>query len=150
MQKPISPDLHGLLDYSTVLLTAAAPSLVDMSDEAARTCYTLAGGYLALSLLTDYDLSVRRLVPFPAHGAVEGVLGAALPFLPKALGFANDRAGRNFLLGLTALTGVVAALTDWRGDTRRMASGKASLAEAFQPGGREGRQTRPELAEAMA
>lgn len=150
MQKPISPDMHGMLDYSTVLMTAAAPSLLGMSEDAARACYGLAGGYLALSLFTDYDLSVRRMVPFPAHGVAEAALGAALPFLPKLLGFSDDRKGRNFLLGLAGLTAVVASLTDWKGDTRRMADGGASFTEALMPGGRPGRQTQPELAEAMA
>lgn len=113
MDKPISPTLHGALDYATVLLTAAAPSLFGFSDRAANTCYALVGGYLALPAGTDYPLAARRLVPFPAHGAAEGALGAALPLLPKLLGFSRDRAARNFLLGLTAVTAVVATLTDW-------------------------------------
>ena len=137
MRKPISPDMHGMIDYSTVLMTAAAPRLLGMSKEAERACYALAGGYLGLSLLTDYDLSVRRVVPFPAHGAAEGALGMALPFLPRLLGFSRDRAGSGFLLGLTALTAVVAALTDWTGDTRRMESGEG-LTEALKPGIRRG------------
>lgn len=43
MNKPISPELHGVLDYSTVLVTAAAPSLFGFSDRAAKVCYALAG-----------------------------------------------------------------------------------------------------------
>ena len=115
MDKPISPELHGVLDYSTVLMTAAAPSLLGFSDRASKVCYALAGGYLVVSAFTDYPLAVRRLIPFPAHGASEGTLGAALPMLPKLLGFEEDTAARNFLLGLTAITAVVATLTDWTG-----------------------------------
>jgi type II secretory pathway pseudopilin PulG len=123
MERPITPEMHGLVDYATVLMTAAAPSVLPMSDRAAKTCYALAAGYLGLSLLTDYRLSARRVVPFPAHGLAEGALGAALPMLPKALGFEEDDAGRGFLLGLTALTAVVAALTDWKGEeTQRLPS----------------------------
>ena len=132
MQKPISPDMHGMIDYSTVLMTAAAPRLLGFSEDAERAAMMLAGGYLGLSLMTDYDLSLRRLVPFPAHGAAEAVLGAALPFLPKLLGFENDRPARNFFLGLTAVTAVVAALTDWTGDTHRIEDGE-SLREALAP-----------------
>lgn len=150
MQKPISPDMHGMIDYSTVLMTAAAPRVLGFSDRASAAAGALAGGYLALSLFTDYDLSVRRLVPFKMHGAAEAALGAALPFLPKLLGFERDRPARNFFLGLTAVTAVVAALTDWGGDTHRMEDGE-SLREALAPGA--ARQTRTttlerELAEA--
>jgi len=52
-------------------------------------------------------------VPFRGHGMAEGAIGAALPAAPWALGFARHKPARNFILGLTALTAVVAALTNW-------------------------------------
>jgi hypothetical protein len=113
MNKPISPRLHGVLDYATSAATAAAPRLFDFPKPAARLAEALAGGYGSLSAVTDYPLSLKRLVPFKAHGAAEAAVGLALPLLPRALGFARHRAARNFFLGLTALTFVVAALTDW-------------------------------------
>ena len=113
MQHPISPRAHGVLDYATSALTAAAPSVFDFPKPAAALCYALAGGYTALSLVTDYPLSAKRVVPFKAHGAAEGAVGLVLPALPWALGFARHRAARNFFFGLTAVTAVVAALTDW-------------------------------------
>lgn len=110
---PISPRVHGMLDYATVAMLAAAPKVLDLPDNAARLCYGLAAGYLALSLVTDYPLAAKRAVPFAGHGLAEGALGAALPAAPWALGFADDRKARNLVFGLTALTAVVAALTDW-------------------------------------
>ena len=114
MKKPISPRVHGVLDYATVLATAAAPRAFNFPQRAAQLCYGLAGGYGGLSMFTDYPLSVKRAIPFKAHGAAEVVTGLALPALPWALGFADNRAARNFFLGLTAVTAVVAALTDWQ------------------------------------
>jgi hypothetical protein len=116
MRKPISPRTHGMLDYSTVAATALAPKLLRFPRNATRLAAGLAGGYLGLSMLTDYPLSAKRVVPFKGHGVAEGVIGLALPALPFALGFARHRAARNFFFGLTALTAVVAALTDWSGD----------------------------------
>ncbi len=113
MEKPISPALHGVLDYATVCATAAAPGAFNFPEPAARLCYALASSYLGLSAVTDYPLSVKRLVPFKAHGATEVAIGLALPALPWVLGFAHHRAARNFCFGLTAVTAVVAALTDW-------------------------------------
>ena len=55
-----------------------------------------------------------ELAPLAQTGGLgEAVLGLALPALPWALGFAQHKAARNFFFGLTALTFVVAALTDW-------------------------------------
>ena len=113
MEKPISPTLHGTLDYSTIAATIAAPKLLGFPDRARWTAYALAGGYLVLSALTDYPPAVKRAVPFKAHGATDVVLGAALPAFPWLLGFAKDRRARNFFLGLTGITMVVTALTDW-------------------------------------
>ena len=113
MPHPISARAHGVLDYATSLVTAAAPSLFGFPKPATALCYALAGGYTALSLVTDYPLSARRVVPFKAHGAAEGAIGVVLPALPWALGFARHRAARNFCFALTAVTAVVAALTDW-------------------------------------
>ncbi|HLM67367.1 MAG TPA: hypothetical protein VK358_07565 [Longimicrobium sp.] len=113
MQKPINGRMHGMMDYATVAATAAAPRALGFPRTAENLAYGLAAGYLGLSLMTDYPLSAKRAVPFKGHGATEMMLGLALPFLPKLLGFEDDRRARNFFLGLTALTAVTALLTDW-------------------------------------
>lgn len=113
MKHPISPRAHGVLDYATAGLTALAPSLLGLPARATAAARALAGGYAGLSLLTDYPLSARRVVPFKVHGATEAALGLALPFLPRLLGFRGDRRATRFFWGLTALTAVVASLTDW-------------------------------------
>lgn len=113
MQKPINGRMHGMMDYATVAATAAAPRALGFPRQAENLAYGLAAGYLGLSLLTDYPLSAKRMVPFKGHGATEIMLGLALPFLPRLLGFDDDRRARNFFLGLTALTAVTALLTDW-------------------------------------
>jgi hypothetical protein len=121
MQKPISPTIHGALDYSTMAATLAAPKLLDFPTRAAWTAYALAGGYLAMSALTDYPPAVKRAVPLKAHGATDAVLGFALPALPWLLGFQRDKRARNFFLALTGITMVVTALTDWNGEDGHLA-----------------------------
>lgn len=115
MRKPISPRLHGVLDYTTSAAVALAPPMFDFPPPARRLFASLAGGYTALAGVTDYPLSVRRLVPFKAHGTAELAIGVILPLLPWVLGFQDHRAARNLCFGLTAITLVVSALTDWNG-----------------------------------
>jgi hypothetical protein len=116
MRKPISPRIHGVLDYTTSAAVAAAPAMFDMPTRATRLFESLAAGYTGLSSVTDYPLAVKRKVPFKAHGATELAIAAVLPALPWVLGFADNRAARNLCFGLTALTLAVAALTDWEGE----------------------------------
>jgi hypothetical protein len=118
MRKPITPLAHGVIDYTTSAAVAGAPFLFDFPAPARALCESLAAGYTGLSGTTDYPLGVVRKVPFKAHGLTEAVIGLALPATPWLLGFARHRAARNFMLGLTALTFVVAALTDWNAEDR--------------------------------
>ena len=113
MNKPISPKLHGMLDYATTAATALLPLLVPLPRRAARTAEAWAAGYTALSALTDYPLALKRRVPFRSHGAVDRTLGLVVPALPWILGFARNRRARNLFLALAGVTIVVTALTDW-------------------------------------
>lgn len=113
MRKPIDGRMHGMVDYATVAATAAAPRALGFPREAEMLAYGLAAQYLGVSLMTDYPLALKKLLPFKLHGAAEVAIGAALPFLPWLLGFAENRRARNFFLGLTALTAAAALLTDW-------------------------------------
>ncbi|HYW30215.1 MAG TPA: hypothetical protein VE869_01830 [Gemmatimonas sp.] len=113
MQKPITPAIHGAFDYATSAAVAIVPHVFDFPKPATQLFSTLAGGYTALSSVTDYPASLARVVPFRTHGAAECMIGFALPFLPRALGFEHHRAARNACYALAAVTFVVAALTQW-------------------------------------
>ena len=113
MQKPITPKVHGIIDYTTSSAVSMAPKLLNMPKRAAALCYGLAGGYTALSMLTKYPAGAKKVVPFKGHGAAEAVIGAALPFMPHLLHFNKTKRARNFFYGLTAMTVAVALLTDW-------------------------------------
>ena len=113
MRQPITPRVHGMLDYATSAAVATAPIVFGFPPPARALFSSLAAGYAGLSSVTDYPLSAKRVVPFKAHGAAELAIAAALPFMPHALGFGRHRGARNLCYGLTALTLVVAALTDW-------------------------------------
>ena len=116
MRKPISPKMHGVLDYATSVAVAVVPHAMNFPKPAKRMCESLALGYTGLSAVTDYPLSMKRAVPFKAHGAAELAIAAALPAMPWVLGFAKHKAARNMCFGLAAMTLVVAALTDWDGE----------------------------------
>ena len=119
IRRPISPRIHGMLDYGTAVAVGAAPHVLGFPPAARRLFDGLAGGYTALSAVTDYPLSVKRLVPFKGHGAAELAIAVALPAMPWLLGFGNHRAARNLCFGLTALTLIISALTDWNATNAR-------------------------------
>jgi hypothetical protein len=113
MIKPISPTVHGVLDYATVAGTAAAPALLRFPARAAALAYGIAGTTLGLAAFTDFKPALKRAVPLKAHGISDGALGMVLPALPWVLGFARHKKARNFFLGLTVLMALATVLTDW-------------------------------------
>ena len=124
MRHPISPKAHGVIDYTTSSAVAMAPMALDLPKRAAAACYGLAAGYTALSMMTKYPAGAKKVVPFKGHGATEVMIGAALPFVPRMLGLKPGRMtsrkkkkeARNaqlLFVGLAAMTGIVAAMTDW-------------------------------------
>ena len=113
MLKPISPTVHGAMDYATVLGTVAAPKLLKMPARASGLAYGMASAILGLAAFTDFKPGIKRALPLKAHGITDSALGLALPVMPWVLGFSRNRKARNFFLGLTAMMALTTMLTDW-------------------------------------
>ena len=88
----ISTRTHGVLDYLTGGMLLAAPRLLGLTGvPASARAFRLAGGGAALySLLTDYELGAVRVLPMPAHLAMDAASGALLASSPWLLGFAKE------------------------------------------------------------
>lgn len=80
-----------MLDYLTGSALLAAPGLLGIKDDprAALTLRLAGGGATAYSLLTDYELGLVRLLPMPAHLALDAISGALLASSPWLFGFAE-------------------------------------------------------------
>ncbi|TGE27240.1 SPW repeat domain-containing protein [Hymenobacter metallicola] len=126
--KVISPRVHGMLDYGTILLFALAPTLFDLDGTYATVCYILAAGYLVVTLLTDFPMGMAHLISFPMHGWLELISGIALLAAPFLFGFADDNeTARNFFMAMGALFVGSWMLTDWRADTHTQTHGHGTM-----------------------
>jgi len=119
MLKPISPTMHGAMDYMTVMGTAAAPRLLDLPGRAGKAAYGIAAAILGLAAFTDFKPGIKHAVPLKAHGMADTVMGLALPAVPWMMGFAKNKKARNFFLGLTGMMVLTTMLTDWSPKGRR-------------------------------
>jgi hypothetical protein len=72
--------IHGVLDYVVGLLLAASPWIFGFSHQhlAPQVALVFGGGAILYSLLTNYELGVIRLLPFPAHLLLDFVSGITL------------------------------------------------------------------------
>jgi hypothetical protein len=110
----VTPRMHAPVDYLLVLLFALAPTIFGFSGTPAVLSYIIAVGYLAMSLLTAYPLSLAKIIPFPVHGYVELVLGPVLALSPFILGFSRIESARNFFIALGIAVFLAWLTTDYR------------------------------------
>lgn len=112
--KPISPTLHGILDYGTVLFLALAPTLFRLTETPALALYILAVIIAGLTLITAFPPGLVRLIRVRTHGGVDLVTSFVIAALPWILGFADQPVARNLFLAVALLLLLVWLLTDWR------------------------------------
>lgn len=85
MNRPISTQTHGVIDYTWA---AAAEALPESMSGAPRTGSLLAGAGVAAivsSLLTNYEAGLVRVMPMKGHLAVDFALCAVLLVSPLFL-----------------------------------------------------------------
>jgi hypothetical protein len=113
MIKPISPTMHGTMDYVTAAGSMAAPRMLGLPTRAAGLAYGIAAGIFGLAAMTDFKPGIKHAVPLKAHGMADTAMGLALPALPFMMGLSKNKRARNFFLGLTGMIALTTALTDW-------------------------------------
>lgn len=85
----IPQDVHSIMDYAGGLTVASGYFLPEnkRDDAACWASIGLAAGVIGVSLLTDYRLSVAKVIPIRAHESADYLWGAACIALPFALGY---------------------------------------------------------------
>ncbi len=108
----IPTGLHGVLDYLASGVNLAFPRLLGLQDApwaalVPRIDGAAGAGY---SLITDYGLGVVKVVPMPAHLALDAAKGLFMAASPWLFGFAEN--GTRYWLPhvLMGTADVVAAL----------------------------------------
>ena len=97
--------IHGMLDYGSGLLLLLAPYIFDFADGTAAQYIpqALGAGILLMSLITDYELSLAKLIPMPVHLGVDAAGGLLLAASPWLFGFADRVYWPHLILGLAEI-----------------------------------------------
>jgi hypothetical protein len=113
--KILNSQAHGYLDYFTVILFAAAPTVLGLTGIPAMLAYALAVIHLVMTLVTDFPLGIIKLISFTIHGWVERVVGPVLIIVPFVLGFSTNVVARNFYMAIGVVIVLVGLITDYKG-----------------------------------
>jgi hypothetical protein len=88
----ISRRFHGVMDYIMGVVLIAAPWIFGFSNIGAAKWCAVGVGVLMLimSMLTDYEVGVLKIVPMGTHLTMDVIAGIFLAVSPWLFGF-NDR-----------------------------------------------------------
>lgn len=109
----IPTGVHGVLDYLASGANLVFPKMLGLEDAPWAALVPRIGGAAGTgySLITDYELGVLKVVPMPAHLALDAAKGVFMVSSPWLFGFAKN--GTRYWLPhvLMGTADVLAALT---------------------------------------
>ena len=112
---PIPLNVHAALDPLIAIVTIAAPWIFGFSeaDDAKAVCIAVGVVMLIGGAMTDWRLSIARVIPLRVHMMTDLLLGAVLILSPFVLGF-SDHGGATRFTVIAGVLEVLAALgTRW-------------------------------------
>jgi hypothetical protein len=88
---PISPRVHGTLDYLLAAALIAVPLAVDFHDDTATVLMLVLGGAATLLAIgTNWSTGIIRILPPVLHGVADIAATIVLIIGPFVLGFTDD------------------------------------------------------------
>ncbi|RZJ27301.1 MAG: hypothetical protein EOO48_12185 [Flavobacterium sp.] len=106
----INTKTHGFFDYAMGLLLICGAYFfgLDGSGPASMVLYILGAAAIIYSLLTDYELSVAKVIPMKMHLALDIMSGIFLAASPWILGFADEVHTPHLVLGIIEIVAAIA------------------------------------------
>jgi SPW repeat len=112
---PISLNVHAALEPLIALVVAAAPWIFGFSgtDSATVICVVVGLTMLIVGSLTDWRLSLARVIPLRMHMIGDLTLAVVLVLSPLVFGFADEGGPTRFMVIAGALEAMTAVMTRW-------------------------------------
>ncbi len=105
---------HGAIDYLVVVFLLLSPTLFGLKDITAIFTYTLAAIHLLLTITTNFELGLVKIIPFKIHGVVELIVAIGLIGVAFYLGNLEGELSRNFYLSFGIAVFLTWLITDYK------------------------------------
>jgi hypothetical protein len=112
---PVPLNAHAALEPLIAIVIIAAPWIFGFSnvDDAKIVCIAVGAVMLIAGSMTDWRLSVARVIPLRFHMMTDLLLGAVLILSPFVLGFSDQGGATRFAVIAGALEILTALATRW-------------------------------------
>ena len=114
---PISPAVHGTLDYLLAAVLIAGPLVLNFDDDTATVLVLVVGGAAALLAVgTNWSRGIIRVIPPVLHGFADIGATVVLIIAPFVLGFSDHTLATVFCVVVGAGGLVATLLTRFQSD----------------------------------
>ena len=111
--RPISTRAHGVIDYVFAATLVGLPFALRWRGRAAQLSVSAGLATLGVSLMTNYELGVAKVLPMKAHLGIDAAENSVLLSAPRIVGDEDRGAGR-LLAMLGTLGSAIGAMTKTR------------------------------------
>lgn len=128
LPKVIDARTHGIIDYChAAFFFGMAIFCARKNRRAAKAAFATGAFVLAESLLTDYPLGAKKVIPFETHGQMDAGFAGSSFMMPAWFGFSGTAAAQVFKIN-GFVEGLVVGMTDWDSDRARSQKSPIDLA----------------------
>ena len=104
---------HGAIDYAVVLFLWLSPTIFKLPEITSTFTYILGAIHLVLTLATNFEFGVIKIIPFKIHGLIELIVSIALFGAAFYLGKIENDLARNFYIGFSIAVFATWLITDY-------------------------------------
>ena len=127
LPKVIDARKHGIIDYCHAAFFLGMAYVCRKSEPRAALAALCTGSFvLVQSLLTDYPLGAKKVIPFKVHGQMDAAFAASSFMVPKVFGFPGTTAA-NVFTGNSFVEAAVVGATDFSSERARSEESEYSL-----------------------
>lgn len=129
--KPVSPTLHGIIDYVFSGILLYGPYVAGLNDSATKTYNAIGASFLVGNAFTDTPVGIRRVLSFKAHQKSDLAFLAGLSLFTVASFIRKDRKALPFHLGFLATAVAHYILTDYNAKPEKEVSAAMPETSSF-------------------
>ncbi|MBC7866057.1 MAG: hypothetical protein H7X88_00870 [Gloeobacteraceae cyanobacterium ES-bin-316] len=111
--KILNSKVHGIIDYTVVAFLWLSPTMFGLPEYTSWVTYGVGGVHLTLTLLTDFEAGVFKIVPLKIHGWIELIVSIALAGVAFYLGNLEGSISRTFYLVFAAAVFITWLISDY-------------------------------------
>ena len=113
MRKPITPHVHGMLDYAIGAGLLFLPAAIGLNKKAVRSYQAIGTAILSVNSLTDTSTGIKRVLTMKSHQKADASLLASVMLSTLTPTFRKERKEMIFHAAFLAITTAQYMMTDY-------------------------------------